>query len=77
MVTPNLMPKKVNPIHTQILGSLIDAKPHKWEQRTFVRVDGVETLVMAPHVHGETLRWPLAQNVSDENVDRLAARWGA
>lgn len=52
MVKPSQMPRKVNPIHTLILGALI------------------ETVSGAP-------RYPLARNVSDQNIDVMARRWAA
>lgn len=72
---------KLNPIRTQILGSLIEAKPHTWEQRVIKRGwddhRPADVLVLVPHVHGETLRFPLAQNVSEDSVNVLAKRWAA
>ncbi len=69
------MPKRVNAIHQQILSGLIEAKP---VSSTFKRVtkdaDGKEQVV-AVKVSRPGLLSPLAQNVSDENVDRLSRRW--
>ncbi|AHJ86429.1 hypothetical protein 40AC_66 [Mycobacterium phage 40AC] len=74
-MNPSMMPKKVNPIRTQVLGGLIETKA---VSSTFKKVvkgdDGKETVVSIKRTR-QGLRYPLAQNVSDENVDRLAKRW--
>ncbi|MGZ6054493.1 MAG: hypothetical protein ACXWOV_02815 [Isosphaeraceae bacterium] len=75
------MPKpvaKVNPVRLAILGGLIDSKPgsrtHKvWDETAN---DGKGAVVETKVSTGTALRWPLAQNVSVENVERLARKWG-
>lgn len=67
--------KKANLIHQQILGGLIETKPASWECKTLGRdEDGKEILRTTKQVH-ESLRYPLAQNVSHENVERAARRF--
>jgi hypothetical protein len=78
MVTPAQMPKKVNPIRTQILGSLIEGVHTTRTQKILVRraEDGKLDVVEQPgKPAGFALRWPLAQNVSEANVEALAKRW--
>ncbi|QJD50270.1 hypothetical protein SEA_IWOKEUPLIKEDIS_67 [Mycobacterium phage Iwokeuplikedis] len=72
--TPNAMPKKANVIHQQILSGLLATKPAGWVKKTLVKIDGKEDVVKTK-VSRQELRFPLAQNVSDENVDRMARRW--
>lgn len=75
MTTPNNMPRKTNPIHQQLLSGLI-------ETRTTSRTHKVGTydaegkfVVTESKVTGVTLRHPLAQNISEHNVNRIASRW--
>lgn len=69
---------KLNPVRAQVLGALIEAKPHSWEQRVIRKgEDGKDVLALVPHVHGESLRFALAQNVSERSVNVLARRWAA
>ena len=64
-------------IRQQILAALIDSKPktrkHKvWDETlNGGKGDAVETTVST----GRALTFPLAQNVSGENVERLSKRW--
>ncbi|AIK67781.1 hypothetical protein AVV38_gp38 [Mycobacterium phage Piro94] len=74
MATPNAMPKKANVIHQQILSGLLATKPVSWARKTLVKVDGKEAVVKTTITHQEP-RFPLARNVSDENIDRMARRW--
>lgn len=76
-ITPNAMPRKVSPIRIAILGGLIETRPasrkHKvWDaDANNGKGDVVQTTIST----GTALRYPLAQNVSAENVDRLSRRW--
>jgi len=74
-ITPNAMPRKANPIHQQILGGLIATKPVSWDHKILVKGKDDKEQVVKTKVTGTALRFPLAQNVSDENVDRMARRW--
>jgi hypothetical protein len=68
---------KVNPIRAQILGSLIEGTKTTRTQHTLVRntetgkIDVAEVSVPA----GFALRYPLAQNMSEHNVNVLAGKW--
>lgn len=75
MTTPNAMPKQTNKIRQQVLGSLIDSKPASRTVKTLAKdADGKE-IVKETKVSRQELRNPLAYNVSEENVERLAKRW--
>lgn len=75
MTTPNLMPRKTNPIHQQALAGLVATKP---VTTTFKKLrkgaDGKDTVIETKQTR-QGLRFPLAQNVTEENVDRAAKRW--
>ncbi|MCV7016760.1 hypothetical protein [Mycolicibacterium aichiense] len=79
MTTPNAMPKKLNPIHQQILGDLIKTKPVSWTHKSLdpESPDPKKPNVIKTKVVGIELANGLARNVSEENVDRLAKRWVA
>ena len=74
------MPKpvrKANLVHQQVLGALIETKPTSWDHKTLVadpQKPGA-TKVVKTKVKGSELRYPLAQNVAPENVERIAQRW--
>lgn len=68
---------KANLIHQQILAGLIQARPatrtHKvWDPSL---KDGKGDVVETKVSTGAALVNPLAQNVSESNVDRVAQRW--
>jgi hypothetical protein len=70
------MPKpvaKIHPIRLAILGGLIETHPASRKHKVWDAEAGgvVETTIST----GNALRFPLAQNVSAENVERLARRW--
>jgi len=74
-ITPNAMPRKANLIHQQTLASLIETKPVSWTHKQLAKgKDGKEVLVQTK-VTRDGLRFPLAQNVSDSNLDVMAKRW--
>jgi hypothetical protein len=71
---------KLNPIRAAVLGALIEGKDTTRSQKTLlVSVTDagkrVETLVETQVPAGFALRYPLARNVSDHNVNVLARRW--
>lgn len=75
MATPNQMPKKPNKLREQMLSHLIETKPSGWTQKILAKDDdGKEIVNGVIHDHRQ-LKWPLAENVSDFNVDRAAKRW--
>ncbi|MDV6975302.1 hypothetical protein [Mycobacterium intracellulare] len=71
-ITPNAMPRKANPIHQQLLSGLLETKPVSWVRK---RIDPETNGVVQTKVTGTALRFPLAQNMSNLNVDRAAKRW--
>lgn len=77
--TPNAMPRKANPLRMQLLAGLIETKA---VTTTFKRLDPDSPDPKKPNVietklTRQGLRYPLAQNVSEANVERLARRWVA
>ena len=76
MATPNSMPRKANPLHLQILSALIETKPVSWVKRTLdPNSDPKKPVVNKTTVAGFEVVSALAQNVSSENIDRIAKRW--
>lgn len=74
MNTPNAMPKKSSVIGQQIVSALLATKPASWVHKTLVKdADGKEAVVKHT-VAGQELKFPLAQNVTDLNVERAARR---
>lgn len=76
MTTPNDMPQKANPLHTQILGELLTVRT---TTRPEVRVKNVKRGKDGVYRHdlvGVDVPVPtLAGNVSNDNVERAAKRW--
>lgn len=75
MSTPNDMPKRPNPIRQKVVGDLIHTVPTSWTRKTLGRDDDGKEVIEEKPVNHHTLRYPLAQNVSAESVERLARRW--
>lgn len=84
MATPNQMPRKPlptagwhrrNPLAPQILSALIETKPASWELKTLAKDGDGKEIVKTRKVTNNALRYALAQNVSEESVERLARRW--
>lgn len=76
MATPNEMPKK-NPseLRQRILANLIEHKKQNAKRKSFrTNSEGSEELV-TEDVEQTVLRYPLAQNVSENTVQRAAERW--
>ncbi|AFL47899.1 hypothetical protein SEA_LITTLEGUY_62 [Mycobacterium phage LittleGuy] len=72
------MPKptpKMNIIHQQALAALIATKPVSWDRKSLVKDENGKESVVKTKVTREGLRFPLAQNVSEFNVDLAARRW--
>ena len=75
MTTPNQMPKKPNPIKLQIVDALLSMSPSSWERKSISRDDNGKEVVATSRVVRSVLRYPLAQNVSDQSVESVAARF--
>ncbi|ASZ75496.1 hypothetical protein KIW74_gp32 [Mycobacterium phage Kimona] len=73
--TPNSMPRKANPLHQKVLAGLIETKPFSWSQKKLGKDKDGKEVVNKVKVTGTALRYPLAQNVSEDNVERIARRW--
>jgi hypothetical protein len=76
MTTPNQMPQKSNKVRQQVLSNLIETKASthtetKW--RTNPDTDELEEVKVKRT--RQVLRFPLAQNMSEESVEALAKRW--
>jgi hypothetical protein len=75
MATPNAMPKKVSPIHQQILAGLLATKPASWVHKTDVTPAERQPTIVERTITRQALRFPLAQNVSDLSIERAARVW--
>lgn len=71
MATPNQMPKRPNKISQEIVGALINTAPTSWKRKVWnEEKNTVDTVTVSQ----QTLKFPLAANVSDDNVERIASR---
>ncbi|AGS82748.1 hypothetical protein ANNAL29_67 [Mycobacterium phage AnnaL29] len=75
MATPNAMPKRTNPLHQQILSGLLATKPVTTTVKRVVKDAAGKDQVVERKVTRQGLRFPLAQNVSEANIDLAAKRW--
>lgn len=74
------MPKpqpKANLIHQQLLSGLIATKAVSWDRKTLSKDKDGKEVVNTTKVTRQGLRFPLAQNVSEFNVNRAARAWVA
>ncbi|AHY27129.1 hypothetical protein PBI_PHANTASTIC_66 [Mycobacterium phage Phantastic] len=74
------MPKptpKANRIHQQLLAGLIETRPTSWTRKTVdpKSPDPRKPNIIETKVVGKELRFPLARNVSEFNVELAAKRW--
>lgn len=75
MASPSEMPKKSNKLRMQLLAGLIETRRASWTQKIITKdEDGKELVESLNHEH-HALRYPLAANVSEENIDRAAKSW--
>lgn len=78
MTTPNAMPQKKNSqIELGLLDGLTATTEESWTRKTLdpTSSDQNKPLVIRAKVTSKVPRHGLAANVSDETIDRLAARW--
>lgn len=75
MTTPNQMPDKRDNTGRRIVGDLIQTVPASWTRKTLRKDEEGKEKVESVTVNYQALRYPLAQNVSEENVERAAWRW--
>ncbi|AIK69097.1 hypothetical protein PBI_TRIKE_58 [Mycobacterium phage Trike] len=73
--TPNVMPRKANVVQQKLLAGLIETAPSSWKHKTLAKDKDGKEVVVERRVSRRGLRYPLAQNVTEANVDRLAKRW--
>ncbi|AUV62021.1 hypothetical protein KIV63_gp23 [Mycobacterium phage SWU2] len=73
--TPNAMPRKANPIRQQVLSALIETKAVTTTFKRDTTPHEKKPTIEERKVTRLRLRFPLAQNVSDLNVDRAAKAW--
>jgi len=68
---------KANLLHQKILSDLIEEKPAGWVHKRIDpdSPDPKKPMVIETKVLASEIRFPLARNVSDENVNRAAERW--
>ena len=69
------MPKRPNKLRQQLLAGLIETKPTSWSRKTISHDDDGKEVVTTSKVSHDALRYPLAQNVSDHNIEAAAKRW--
>ena len=72
------MPKpqpKANLIRQQLLAGLIETKPVSWDRKTLSKDKDGKEVPNTTKVTRQGLRFPLAQNVSSDNVEAAAKRW--
>lgn len=72
MATPNQMPKKPSAAKQKLVASLIETSPSSWKKKTLVKGEGGKEKVKSETVKQQSLRWPLAANISESNVERAA-----
>ena len=75
MTNPNAMPRKNNQLHQQLLAGLIATKPDVWNRKTLVDPSDPKSDVLKTPRTRMVLVHPLAQNVSELNVERASQRW--
>lgn len=69
------MPKpgpRTSVVHQRLLAGLIETNEVSWSRK---RWDDEAKDVVTSKVSHDLLRYPLAQNVSNTNVERAAKRW--
>lgn len=68
---------KANLNHQKILAALVETKPVSWTHKRIdpASADPRKPEVISTKVTGTELRFPLARNVSEFNVERAARRW--
>ena len=75
MPTPNQMPNKANPLHQQLLAGLIETKAVSWDRKSLSKDKDGKEVLNTTKVTRQGLRFPLAQNVSEDSIERAAKRW--
>lgn len=72
---PNEMPNKNKAVQVRLLAGLTETQASSWDRKNLSRdKEGKEVLDTVKVTH-TVVRYPLAQNVSEDNVERAAKRW--
>lgn len=75
---PNEMPKRYDKqrlLRMQLLAGLIETRKSTWTQKVITKdEDGKEQVESVNHRH-DPLRYPLAANIAEWNVERLSREW--
>jgi hypothetical protein len=72
------MPKPTAVLHPQrqkLLGALIETQKSTTTVKVLVKDENGKEDVKSISTTRDILRWPLAQNVSEQSVEALAGRW--
>lgn len=69
------MPKRPNRVRQQLLAGLIETKPSSWNRKVLSKDEDGKEQIDTVKVSHDALRFPLAQNISERNVERAARRW--
>ena len=73
---PSAMPRNNSHLHQQVLAGIIKTKPASWTRKVLAKdADGKEVVNTVSVTYEDALQFPLAQNISEENVERAARRW--
>lgn len=67
--------RKQNRIRQEVLEGLIETRPVSWEKKDLAKDEAGKEIVKTSKVQHQALRFPLAQNMSEDNVERLSRRW--
>lgn len=70
MATPNAMPRNNNPVRQAVAHGVTAISPSVRKHKKLVDGEVEETTVVS-----SGLRFPLAQNLSEESASRLAEQW--
>lgn len=73
--SPGDMPSRPDRTRQKVVGDLIHTVPTSWDRKSLKKDDAGKDVVESEKVWHQQLRYPLAQNVSAESVERLAKRW--
>jgi hypothetical protein len=75
-MNPNQMPKKQgDKLKLRVLDGLVATSASSWDRKSLSKDDDGKEVVETEKVTHTALRYPLAQNVSDYNVERFAHEW--
>lgn len=73
--TPNQMPKRPSKIRQQVLAGLVETKPVTRTRKVWVKDSDGELVEGTVKESIDALKFPFAQNMSDDSVESLSKRW--